>query len=256
MRLKNWLLLFVLVGGFSMVGSAQVYFPEDMVKVAAQVRDDLTGLAIPYVNVINQRVRGGTMTDKDGKFSLQADPADTLTFRSIGYIDKKVPVSEIVANENATVTMAPVRYQLEGVEITGQSQKVNTSGLNEHAKNMSKTPVELRGEFESKPKLLTAIFHPTSYLYYKFNKEEKEKRNTLAAIRTEREWQLFSLVYNKEIAARLTGLKGDELDDFMVYFNAYSKLQFSATTYEVEKRIKEIYPQYLAREEELRTDGK
>lgn len=213
-------------------------------KVAAQVRDDLTGLVIPYVNVINQRVRGGTMTDKEGKFTLQADPTDTITFRSIGYIDKKVPVSEMVANENSTVTMAPVRYQLEGVEITGQSQKVNMSGLLDHAKNMSKIPVELRGEFATKPKVLTAIFHPTSFLYYKYNKEEKSKRNTLMAIRTEREWQLFSLVYNKEIAERLTGLQGDELDNFMVYFNAYSNLLFSATTYEVEKRVREVFAEY------------
>jgi hypothetical protein len=55
---------------------AQVYFPEDMVKVSAQLLDDLTAQPIPYVNVINQRVRGGTMTDKEGKFSLQADPTD------------------------------------------------------------------------------------------------------------------------------------------------------------------------------------
>ena len=109
---------------------------------------------------------------------------------------------------------------------------------------MSTVPLELRGEFASKPKLLTAIFHPTSFLYYKFNKDEKEKRNTLMAIKTDREWQLFSLVYNKEIASRVTGLQGDELDNFMVYFNAYSNLRFSATTYEVEKRLKEVFAEY------------
>lgn len=244
MRFKRILFLVILAGGLSLSGIAQVYFPEDMVKVSAQVRDDLSGLVIPYVNVVNQRVRGGTMTDKEGKFSLQADPSDTLTFRSIGYIDKKVSVSEITAGENAIVTMAPVRYQLEGVEITGESQKVNMSGLLDHAKNMSKIPLELRGEFASKPKVLTAIFHPTSYLYYKYNKGEKEKRKTLIAIRSEREWQLFSLVYNKEIAERLTGLQGDELDNFMVYFNAYSNLLFSASTYEVEKRVKEVFAEY------------
>ncbi|MCX6221106.1 MAG: carboxypeptidase-like regulatory domain-containing protein [Bacteroidia bacterium] len=244
MKFKKWLFLAVLTCGISVSGYSQVYFPEDMVKVAAQVRDDLTGLVIPYVNVINQRVRGGTMTDKEGKFTLQADPTDTITFRSIGYIDKKVPVSEIVGHEDAIVTMAPVRYQLEGVEITGQSQKVNMSGLLDHAKNMSKIPVELRTEFTTRPTVLTAIFHPTSFLYYKYNKEEKSKRNTLVAIRTEREWQLFSLVYNKEIAERLTGLQGNELDNFMVYFNAYSYLLFSATTYEVEKRVKEVFADY------------
>ncbi len=244
MKLTKCLFLFAITLGLSVSGFSQIYFPEDMVKVTAQVRDDLTGLAIPYANVTNQRVRGGTMTDKEGKFTLQADPSDTITFRSIGYIDKKVPVSEIIANQNATITMAPIRYQLEGVEITGQSQKVNMSGLLDHAKNMSKIPVELRGEFETKPKLLTAIFHPTSFLYYKYNKEEKSKRNTLVAIKTEREWQLFSLVYNKEIVSRLTKLQGDELDDFMVYFNAYSNLLFSASTYEVEKRVKELFAEY------------
>jgi len=243
MRFKKWLFLFIFAIGLSISGHAQVYFPEDMVKVAAQVRDDLTGLVIPYVNVINQRVRGGTMTDKEGKFSLQADPTDTLTFRSLGYIDKKVPVSEMIKSENSIVTMAPVRYQLEGVEIRGEGPKVNTSGLLDHAK-MNKTPSELRGEFDKKPNVLTAVFHPTSYLYYKLSKDEKEKRHTLAAIRTEREWQLFSLVYNKQIAERLTGLQGDELDNFMVYFNAYSNLLFSATTYEVEKRVKDVFAEY------------
>jgi len=242
MKIKRWLLLVVLTCGLSVSSFAQVYFPEDMIKVAAQVRDDMTGLVVPYANVINQRVRGGTMTDKEGKFSLQADPTDTLTFRSIGYLDKKIPVSEITATENYTVTMAPIRYQLEGVEITGEGPKVNLFGLGNP--KMSQTPVELRGEFEKKPSVLTALAHPTSYLYYKFNKEEKSKRNTIAAIKSEREWQLFSLVYNKEIAARLTGLAGDELDNFMVYFNAFSNLLFSASTYEVEKRVKEVFAEY------------
>lgn len=242
MKFKTICLLLILVCGLSLSGFTQLYFAEDMIKVSAQVLDDLTGMPVPYVNVINQRVRGGTMTDKEGKFSLQADPADTLTFRSLGYIDKKVPVSDMV-KENAVVTMAPVRYELNGVEITGEKNKVNMSGLLDHAK-MSNVPIELRGEFASKPKLLTALFHPTSFLYYKFSKDEKEKRNTLVAIRSERQWQLFSLVYNKEIAARVTGLKGENLDNFMVYFNAYSNLSFSATTYEVEKRIKEMLKEY------------
>jgi hypothetical protein len=235
------LVLAMLTFSLSLSGFSQVYFPEDMVKVSAQVLDDMTGLPVPYVNVINQRVRGGTMCDKEGKFTLQADPIDTLTFKSLGYLDKRMPVSELM-KENAVVTMAPVRYQLGGVEITGEGPKVNMSGI--PVGKMSTVPLELRGEFASKPKLLTAIFHPTSFLYYKFSKDEKEKRNTLMAIKTDREWQLFSLVYNKEIASRVTGLLGDELDNFMVYFNAYSNLRFSATTYEVEKRLKEVFAEY------------
>ena len=254
MRFKTIFFLIILVCGLSLSGFTQVYFPEDMIKVSAQVLDDLTAMPVPYVNVINQRVRGGTMTDKEGKFSLQADPVDTLTFRSLGYIDKKIPVSDLL-KENAVVTMAPVRYELNGVEITGEKNKVNMSGLLDHAK-MSNVPIELRGEFASKPKLLTALFHPTSFLYYKFSKDEKEKRNTLVAIRSDRQWQLFSLVYNKEIAARVTGLKGENLDNFMVYFNAFSNLSFSATTYEVEKRLKEMLKEYKKKMAEEKANEK
>jgi hypothetical protein len=149
-----------------------------------------------------------------------------------------------------------VRYQLEGVEITGKGPKVNMSGLLDYATKMDTTPVELRGEFKKKPGVLAALAHPTSYLYYKFNKEEQEKRHTIAAIRTEREWQLFSLVYNKEIAGRLTGLEGEELDNFMVYFNAYSNLLFSASTYEVEKRVKEVFEEYKAKKLKPKEDVK
>ncbi len=251
MRYYKWLIIFTLWISLPVAGFSQLYFPEDMIKVTAQILDDLSGLPVPYVNVINQRVRGGTMTDKEGKFSLQADPSDTLSFKSLGYIDKRVPVSELI-KENAVVTMAPVRYQLGGVEITGEGRKVNMTGI--PTAKMSKTPAELRGEFDKKPGVLTALFHPTSYLYYKFNKDEKEKRNTIAAIRSDREWQLFSLVYNKEIAGRLTGLEGEELDNFMVYFNAFSNLRFSATTYEVEKRVKEIFAEY--KEKKIVNDSK
>ena len=54
------------------------------------------------------------------------------------------------------------------------------------------------------------------------------------AIRTEREWQLFSLVYNKEIAERLTGLQG--MTSIISWsISMPTAIFFSATTYEVEK---------------------
>lgn len=227
---------------------AQLYFQEDMVKVAARLIDASNNQPVPYANVLNQRVRGGTMTDTEGKFSLQADPTDTLTFKSLGYLDKKVPVSEIISQgENkAIVLFYSKTYTIGQVEVVGASKSIDIGYNNV---KMSSVPLELRGEFEAKPKLMTAIFKPASFLYYKFSKTEKEKRNTLMAIRTERQWQIFSLVYNKEIAERLTGLHGDRLDDFMVYFNAYNGLNAGATTYDVEKRVKDLLAEFLAKKQ-------
>lgn len=223
---------------------AQLYFPEDMVKVSGRVVDQGTKTGVPYANVINQRIRGGTMTDVEGKFSLQADPSDTLTFKSLGYKDKLVPVSEILAQkqDSAIVFIAQVRYLIEQVDVQGEGLKVNMSGIPQGKSNP--IPTELRSDFKGKATALTAILHPASFLNYKFSKTEKEKRTTLAAMRSEKQWAIFSLVYNKDALQRITGLTGQALDDFMVYCNANNNLSVGASTYDVQVRVMEVYEQY------------
>lgn len=236
--------LFFMLLFFAFTSEAQLYFPEDMVKVAARVIDRATREAVPYANVINQRIRGGTMTDANGFFSLQADPSDTLTFKSLGYTDLRVPVSDILAqgSDSAVVSIAPVRYLLGQVDVQGSAPTVNLSGIPQG--KPSDIPTELRSDFSKKPGALTAIFNPASFLYYKLSKSEKEKRATLMAMRSEREWALFSMVYNKDVLQRITGLTGSALDDFMVYCNAFNNLHFSASTYEVQVRVQELFEQY------------
>lgn len=233
-----------LVAGVVLPAKAQLYFPEDMVKVSARVIEKGSGEGVPYANVINQRIRGGTMTDANGFFSLQADPSDTLTFKSLGFTDRKVPVSEILSqnHDSATVVITPVRYLLEQVDVQGNAPKVNLQGIPQG--KTSDIPIELRSDYSKKPGVLTAIFQPTSFLYYKLSKSEKEKRATLVAMRSDREWALFSMVYNKDVLQRITGLTGSALDDFMVYCNAHNNLHFSASTYEVQVRVEEVFEQY------------
>ncbi len=243
-RFRATVIIFFLTVVSLQEAAAQLYFPEDMVKVSARVIDQVTKEGVPYANVINQRIRGGTMTNANGLFSLQADPSDTLTFKSLGYKDLKVPVSNILAQkqDSAIVIITPIRYLLDQVDVTGEGLKVNMSGIPQGKSNP--IPVELRSDFTKKPTALTAIFQPTSFLYYKFSKSEKEKRATLAAMRTEKEWAMFSLVYNKDVIQRITGLNGQSLDDFMVYCNANNNLHFSASTYEVQVRVQEVFEQY------------
>ena len=185
------------------------------------------------------------MSDALGSFSIQADPTDTLTIKSLGYKDKKVPVSEIIASGNvvAKIWLAPIRMLVEQVDVKGAAPKVNMSGI-PVGKSVS-VPVELRSDyFAARPTTLTAIFRPFSYLSYHLSKSEKEKRATLAVIRTERDFQMLSLVYNKEIVSKLTGLTGEALEDFMLFCNAFNQLPVNANNYDVEKRVKELMIQY------------
>jgi len=223
----------------------QLYFNEDMVNVKGQVIDAITKEGVGYAQVLNMRVRGGTMTDAMGNFSIQADPSDTLTFKSLNYKDKRVPVSEIFSTENgkAKIALSPVRILLGQIEIAGTAPKVNMNGI-PVGRSVS-VPVELRSDyFASRPTALTAIFKPMSFLSYHLSKSEKEKRATLTAIHSERDWQILSLVYNKDVIKRISGLTGDALEDFMLFCNAYNKLPVNASSYDAEKRIRELLVEY------------
>lgn len=54
--------------------------------ITGQVTDAGDGSPIPGVNVIVKGTTSGTITDFDGKFSIQAADADVLVFSYIGYV--------------------------------------------------------------------------------------------------------------------------------------------------------------------------
>jgi hypothetical protein len=238
-------LLILLSSGIPINAYCQLYFPEDMVSIKGQLIDEVTKEGVGYASVLNLRIRGGTMSDALGSFSIQADPLDTLTFKSLGYKEKKVPVSEIIASGNALtkIMLAPIRILVEQVDVQGAAPKVNMSGI-PVGKSVN-VPVELRSDyFASKPTALTAIFRPFSFISYHLSKSEKEKRTALAVIRSERDFQMLSLVYNKDIIARISGLSGEPLEDFMLFCNAFNGLPVNANSYDVEKRIRELLIDY------------
>ena len=235
--------------GFSETDRCQLFFPEDMINVKGQVVDEASKEAIGYVQVLIMRIRGGTMTDATGKFSIQADPMDTITFKSLNYKDKRVPVSEITQSENgvAIITLSSARILLNQVEVQASGPKVNMNGI-PVGKSVN-VPVELRSNyFASKPKVLAALTNPLSYASYYLSKDEKEKRTALTAIHSEKDWQILSLVYNKEIIRKISGYTGDALEDFMLYCNAFNALPVNANTYDVEKRIRELLVEYVAKQ--------
>lgn len=234
--------------GIQIKAHCQLYFAEDMINVKGQLINAITKEGVGYAQVLNMRVRGGTMADALGNFSIQADPSDTLTFKSLSYKDKRVPVREIIGtgNDIVKIMLSPVRVLLGEVEVQGTGPKVNMTGI-PVGKSVA-LPVELRSDyFANRPSTLTAIFRPFSYLAYHLSRSEKEKRATIAAIRSERDWQILSLVYTKEVIQRISGFTGTALEDFQLYCNAFNGLPVNANSYDVEKRVRELMIEYVAK---------
>lgn len=85
---------------------------------------DQSGLPIPGVNVLVKGTQNGVQTDFDGKFTISANPGQTLVFSFVGMKDK-----EVAASANMKVTMADDAVELEGVVVTALGIKREKKAL-------------------------------------------------------------------------------------------------------------------------------
>jgi TonB-linked SusC/RagA family outer membrane protein len=95
--------------------------------VSGAVKDD-SGLAIPGVNVLVKGTATGTVTDADGKYSLEVpSPEATLVFSFIGYLGQEVNVGQ---RTTVDIQMVADITTLGEVVVVGYGtqEKVNVTG--------------------------------------------------------------------------------------------------------------------------------
>lgn len=201
------------------------------------------GEPIPYAHIINGRVHGGTTTNSEGRFAIRMLTEDTLIIRSVGFVDYELTINEFPPKELYEVSMKPVRYLLDQVDVTKDLNMRERLGLPD-AKPLN-IPIELRGDaFNEKPPWYAAFVSPLSFLQYHTSKKEKQKRELRQIIISNEQWLTFSNFHNLENIQRLTGLKGVEADKFMIYCNLHNRLPYNAGQLQVDFQIMDLYFKY------------
>jgi hypothetical protein len=76
------------------------------------------------------------------------------------------------------------------------------------------------------------------------SRKEIQKRKAREAISLEKNWEMHSRNYNKEVVMLLTGLNEKQADDFMIWFNGQNVLPYTATEYEVRAAIRDYFMLY------------
>ena len=214
-----------------------------VVNIKGKIISDDGGEVVPYAHVINPRVHGGTTSNVDGMFSISMLTEDTLTIRAIGFVDYQFTINEFPPKELYEIKLKPVRYLIDEVTISDNTQLKKRLGL--PSAEPLDIPIELRANsFNEKPSVLAALLSPMSFLQYHLSDSEKAKRTTLIAIKNEKEWAEFSKYHNLENISRITGLKGEEADKFMIYCNMNNKLPYFASQMQIEFQIMDLYFQY------------
>ena len=98
------------------------------VKISGAVNDASSGEPLPGVNITVQGTTLGTVTDIDGKYSIDAPNANSiLIFSFVGYVTETIPLS---GNSKIDVNLVPDIKSLEEVIVVGygQQKKVTATG--------------------------------------------------------------------------------------------------------------------------------
>jgi hypothetical protein len=214
-----------------------------LVRLKGRIISRADSSAIPYANIINSRDRSGTISNNNGYFMLDMLNIDSLTITSVGYQKRTIHIPHQYRGQKIlTFTLNPVSYPVGEVEVKGDKPGLD---MNLGTGKPVEIPVELRGDaFNEKPPVLAALFNPISYWQYYLSQREREKRDVREAIQLQRNWEMHSRNYNKEMVMKLTGLNEAEADSFMVWFNAQNVLPYTSTEYEVRASIKYYYDRY------------
>ena len=93
-------------------------------KMVNGVVVDVTGMPVIGANVMEKGTTNGTITDMDGKFSLEVDKDATLIFSYIGFAGQEIKVGN---QTNLSITLKEDAEALDEVVVVGfgTQKKVN-----------------------------------------------------------------------------------------------------------------------------------
>lgn len=115
---------------------------QDEILINGTVVDAATNDPIPGVTIIVEGTSTGTITNIDGKYSIEATPGKTLKFSFIGYLPEEV----VVTNETEIIiSLSPDIIGLDEVVVTGYGvqKKSDLTGAiaSVSSEDLAKTPI-------------------------------------------------------------------------------------------------------------------
>lgn len=249
MSLVRFIILVALIGGIlglRGVKAQESGIDEDpvLIRLKAKLVSAGDSMPVPYANIVYPRHRTGTTTNAGGFFSIEMLNVDSLIVSAMGFKSRTLKIPRNYSETTTlTVYLQPVIYAIREVEVTGDRNRPNMEGI--PVGKPTDVPVELRGDsYNEKPPVLAALFNPLSYWQYYLSRKEKQKREVREAVALEKNWEMHSQNYNKEVVKMLTGLNDEEADAFMVWFNALNVLPYASTQYEVRATIRHYFEIY------------
>lgn len=182
---------------------------------------------IPTVHVINLNKVTMAITDKQGKFTINAEVNDTLYLSYLGYKSIKIRVSnDFIRYPNTRFQLTELALALEEVvvrpyQLTGyldidarnipinRSRRYSIPGLPSGGyEGGNRTPI---GEI----RILQAVSNPADFLYNIFGKKPKQLRKLKKARANNELRDLLAVKYDRKTLEELLQIKRIDLDEIL-----------------------------------------
>jgi hypothetical protein len=220
--------------------------------VKAKLIDAKTNDPVVFANVINTKSGVGVISDSSGIFLMLAKPGDMLQVTSIGYQPRLFMVHDSmrILFYLPRIKLIEKIYELGHVDVhfLGTYEQFKYRMI--HAKTsdpMAGLNKEIRKAIDSIASMPTSdlptfsLGSPVTALYMAFSKEGKQLRKYREVKEQEPSLKIVDTKFNREVLANVTGLKGEELNEFALYCKLSDAFIIKASEYELVEKILEIY---------------
>ena len=185
------------------------------------------------VHVINLNKIIGTITDRQGKFTIEASVNDTLYFSYLGFKSQKIRVTnDMFRFKDTKISLTELAYALEEVivrpyqltgylEIDVKNLPINTA----YQYSISGLPVSYEGGSKSPSavtKVLGAILNPADLLRNLFGKQPNQMKKLRKMKEDEEIRNLLASKFDRETLTELLQLEKVDIEDILANCN-YSK---------------------------------
>jgi len=247
-------LLFVFLVLCAFVSVAQDDNPSK--EITATVTNAQTGFPLESVHIINLNKIKGTITNGEGKFTIEVSVNDTLYLTYLGFKPQKVKVTNDMYKFNDTeISLTELAYALEEVTITpyqltgyleidvknlplnNDAYQYSISGLNKSYEAGSKNPSAVT-------KVLGAILNPADLLRNLFGKRPRQFRKLQEMKEDDGIRDLLASKFDRQTLTELLQIEKMDIDDILNNCSYSKSFITSANDLQILDAISSCYEEY------------
>ena len=251
--MKHYFILLAFITAYN--GISQDTEPAADQQFEAVVINAQTGESMESVHVVNLNQVVGTITGKDGGFSMKAAVNDTLYFSYLGFKSQKIRVTnDMFKFKNTKIALTELAYALEEVivrpyqltgylEIDVKNLPINTayqysiSGLSKSYEAGNKNPSAVT-------RVLGAILNPADLLRNLFGKKPNQMRKLRQMKEDDEIRNLLAAKFDRETLTELLQIEKVDIDDILSNCNYSNSFITTANDLQILDAISSCYEEY------------